>query len=103
MPLYEYACSQCGVHTEVMQRVDAPPLAACPSCGGPVRKVFAPPALQFKGSGWYITDYARAGNGSKRQEESKGGEGSNGSASSSTKSTDQGSSTGTTAGSSDKG
>lgn len=63
MPLYEYACDSCGSHTEVMQRVGAPPLAACPQCGGPVQKVLAPPALQFKGSGWYITDYARRGNG----------------------------------------
>jgi len=64
MPLYEYACNSCGAHTEVMQKVGAPPLAACPSCGGPVQKVLAPPALQFKGSGWYVTDYGRGGNGS---------------------------------------
>jgi putative FmdB family regulatory protein len=67
MPLYEYACASCGVHTEVMQRVGAPPLASCPHCGGPVHKVLAPPALQFKGTGWYITDYARGGNGGKAE------------------------------------
>jgi putative FmdB family regulatory protein len=65
MPLYEYACDSCGAHTEIMQRVGAPPLAACPTCGGPVHKVLAAPALQFKGSGWYVTDYGRGGNGSR--------------------------------------
>ncbi|MGC8916430.1 MAG: FmdB family zinc ribbon protein [Thermoanaerobaculum sp.] len=69
MPLYEYACDQCGVRTEVMQKVGAPPLLACPHCGGPVHKVLAPPALQFKGSGWYVTDYARRGNGSSGRTE----------------------------------
>lgn len=64
MPLYEYACGSCGARTEVMQRVGAPPLLACPHCGGQVHKVLAPPALQFRGSGWYVTDYARKGNGS---------------------------------------
>lgn len=71
MPLYEYACGSCGSHTEVMQRVGAPPLAACPQCGGPVQKVLAPPALQFKGSGWYVTDYARRGNGTNGGTEAK--------------------------------
>lgn len=75
MPLYEYACKSCGAHTEVMQRVGAPPLASCPHCQGPVHKVLAPPALQFKGSGWYITDYARGGNGSSKAKGSSEKEG----------------------------
>ncbi|MGQ9496272.1 MAG: FmdB family zinc ribbon protein [Thermoanaerobaculaceae bacterium] len=65
MPLYEYACTSCGEHTEVVQKLHAAPLVACPRCGGAVRKVLAPPALQFKGSGWYVTDYGRGGNGRK--------------------------------------
>lgn len=61
MPLYEYECDTCGHRVEVIQKyVDAPP-AACPKCGGPVHKLFSSPAIQFKGSGFYITDYARAG------------------------------------------
>jgi predicted nucleic acid-binding Zn ribbon protein len=45
----------------LIQKVNDPPLPACPSCGGPVAKLLSPPGLQFKGSGWYITDYARKG------------------------------------------
>lgn len=65
MPLYEYVCTSCGEHMELLQKLHAAPLAACPHCGGAVRKVLAPPALQFKGSGWYVTDYRRGGNGPK--------------------------------------
>jgi putative FmdB family regulatory protein len=59
MPIYEYACSRCGRHIEVLQKVSAPPPKICRSCGGALRKVISAPALQFKGSGWYVTDYAR--------------------------------------------
>ena len=62
MPLYEYQCRQCGELSEVMQRVSDPPLASCPSCA---------PAFQFKGSGWYVTDYARKGGGEKATEKPK--------------------------------
>lgn len=58
MPLYEYECSDCGHRTEVIQRVSDPPLAECPECGGAVRRLLSAPAVQFKGSGWYVTDYA---------------------------------------------
>ncbi|HEY7214771.1 MAG TPA: FmdB family zinc ribbon protein, partial [Thermoanaerobaculia bacterium] len=58
MPLYEYQCLQCGKRTEVLQRLDEAPLAACPQCGGEVKKLISSPAFQFKGSGWYVTDYA---------------------------------------------
>jgi putative FmdB family regulatory protein len=58
MPLYEYECLKCGRRTELLQRHGEPPLAACPECAGEVRKLISTPAFQFKGSGWYVTDYA---------------------------------------------
>jgi putative FmdB family regulatory protein len=61
MPLYEYQCDQCGHRFEVIQKFSDTPIAVCPSCGGPVQKLPSSPAIQFKGSGFYITDYARAG------------------------------------------
>ena len=61
MPLYEYKCSKCGTAFEVIQKIAEPPMKKCPQCGGSVKKVISAPALQFKGSGWYITDYARKG------------------------------------------
>jgi putative FmdB family regulatory protein len=60
MPLYEYACDACGGRFERIQKFSDPPVAECPTCGGAVRKLISSPAIQFKGSGWYITDYARA-------------------------------------------
>jgi putative FmdB family regulatory protein len=62
VPLYEYECPEDGVF-EQMQKFSDPPVAACPKCGGPVEKLLSAPAIQFKGSGWYITDYARKGKG----------------------------------------
>jgi putative FmdB family regulatory protein len=62
MPLYEYQCTACAQRTEVLQRFDDAPLAACPACGGAVKKLVSSPAFQFKGSGWYVTDYARSSN-----------------------------------------
>jgi putative FmdB family regulatory protein len=65
MPLYEYRCDACEHQFEVIQRFSDDPIAICPSCGGgPVAKLLSSPAIQFKGSGWYITDYARKGQGS---------------------------------------
>jgi putative FmdB family regulatory protein len=61
MPLYEYQCTECGKKTEVLQRYADAPLAACPACSGPVKKLISSPAFQFKGTGWYVTDYARKG------------------------------------------
>jgi putative FmdB family regulatory protein len=62
MPLYEYRCESCDHRFEVIQRYSDDPIAVCPSCGkGPVVKLLSSPAIQFKGSGWYITDYARKG------------------------------------------
>ena len=59
MPLYEYACTQCGQHVEKIQKFSDPPLIKCEKCGGRLKKVLSSPAIQFKGSGWYVTDYAR--------------------------------------------
>lgn len=58
MPIYEYECLQCGKRTELLQRMNEAPMATCPQCGGEVRKLISAPAVQFKGSGWYVTDYA---------------------------------------------
>lgn len=60
MPLYDYRCDSCGEMTEVLQHFDAAPLAECPKCGGSVTKMPSAPALQFKGTGWYVTDYGRS-------------------------------------------
>jgi putative FmdB family regulatory protein len=59
MPLYEYKCSQCGYEFEVVQKSGAQPPKKCPKCSGPLRKLPSAPAIQFKGSGWYITDYSK--------------------------------------------
>jgi putative FmdB family regulatory protein len=60
MPLYEYLCEACGQRFELIQKFSDPAPDACPKCGkGPVERQLSSPAIQFKGSGWYITDYAR--------------------------------------------
>lgn len=61
MPLYEYECESCGNRFEVIQRFSDQPLTSCQHCGGTLRKLLSAPAIQFKGSGWYVTDYARKG------------------------------------------
>jgi putative FmdB family regulatory protein len=61
MPLYEYLCDACAHRFEVIQKFSDPPIEVCPTCGGVVAKLLSSPAIQFKGSGWYITDYARSG------------------------------------------
>src|SRR5258708_12325591 len=60
MPIYEYQCTKCNDRTEVIQKFTDPPYAACEKCGGEVRKLMSAPAIQFKGSGFYKTDYASA-------------------------------------------
>ena len=59
MPLYEYQCQQCGTRTEALQNFGAPPLTTCEACGGELKRLLSAPAVQFKGAGWYVTDYAR--------------------------------------------
>ncbi len=58
MPLYEYACQKCGERIEIIQKLSDPPYSHCPKCGGEMRKLISSPAIQFKGSGFYKTDYA---------------------------------------------
>jgi putative FmdB family regulatory protein len=94
MPLYEYQCETCEHRFEKIQKFTDPPPDKCPKCGGAVRKLFSSPAIQFKGSGFYITDYAKksadgADSGSSEKKE-KGGTESVKSDSGSTK-TDSGS------------
>lgn len=59
MPLYEYQCQQCGRRIEKIQSFSAEPLTTCEVCGGALEKLISAPAIQFKGSGWYVTDYAK--------------------------------------------
>ena len=69
MPIYEYECRKCKAHTEVMQKVSDKPLTKCRKCGGRLEKLISASAIQFKGSGWYVTDYA--GKKAETKEESK--------------------------------
>ena len=61
MPVYEYECQQCNQVTEAMQKFSDPPLTKCPHCAGRLRKMISQSAFHLKGSGWYVTDYARKG------------------------------------------
>ena len=58
MPLYEYQCKKCKHKFEKIQKFSDPPVRKCPECGGPVEQLLHAPAVQFKGTGWYVTDYA---------------------------------------------
>ena len=72
MPIYEYECRKCKAHTEAFQKVTDKPLTKCPKCGGRLDKRISAPAIQFKGSGWYVTDYAgKATKGSDSESEAK--------------------------------
>lgn len=64
MPLYEYECKACHQRTEKIQSFNAPPEKVCPKCGGELERVISAPALQFKGAGWYVNDYAKGSGGS---------------------------------------
>jgi len=84
LPLYEYRCRKCGKRFEKIQKFQDPPVSRCPDCGAAAERLLSAPAIQFKGSGWYVTDYARKDRGettktetgSERGEKasSKGGE-----------------------------
>ena len=63
MPLYEYRCLRCGAHFEKIRKFSDPPIQTCETCGGRLEQLLSSPAIQFKGSGWYITDYARKSSG----------------------------------------
>ena len=77
MPLYEYQCKKCGHRFEKIQKFSDKPIKKCPECGGLVEQLLTAPAVQFKGSGWYVTDYAKKSHapssesGSKDSKESK--------------------------------
>lgn len=71
MPIYEYLCSQCDERHEIIQRISDDPLTHCPKCGGEMRKLISSPAIQFKGSGFYKTDYASSGSRGSSSSESK--------------------------------
>src|ERR1700674_696708 len=72
MPLYEYECDACGHRFEVIQKFSDPPVETCPSCGHKVRKLQSAPAFQFKGTGWYVTDYAKTGNAAESKASKEG-------------------------------
>ncbi|MGA2904399.1 MAG: zinc ribbon domain-containing protein [Candidatus Korobacteraceae bacterium] len=77
MPLYEYQCKKCHSLTERIQKFSDPPLTICPHCGGEVEQLLSAPAVQFKGSGWYATDYAtKSYKDSASKDSAKGGNGS---------------------------
>ena len=71
MPLYEYECGSCGHRFETIRKFSDPPIDTCPRCGQSVRKLQASPAIQFKGSGWYVTDYARKESSAKAKSEAE--------------------------------
>ncbi len=68
MPIYEYRCKKCGKQIEVLLRSSDKPPTRCRECGGRLEKLISPPAIQFKGEGWYITDYARKGSVAEKVE-----------------------------------
>jgi putative FmdB family regulatory protein len=65
MPLYDYLCESCGERTEILQRFNDLPEVACPKCGAPMRRLPSAPSFQFKGSGFYLTDYAKKSGGTE--------------------------------------
>jgi len=74
MPIYEYKCLSCGAHIEKIQKTTDDPLTICESCGGELAKQWSLSGFQFKGDGWYVTDYAGKKNGGSTEEKSSGGE-----------------------------
>jgi putative FmdB family regulatory protein len=71
MPIYEYSCKKCGAHMEVMQKISDKPLARHAKCGGKLEKEWSRTGFQFKGSGWYVTDYAGKKSEAKESKETK--------------------------------
>ena len=70
MPIYEYECKKCKAHVEAFQKVSDKPLTKCRKCGGKLERKISAPAIQFKGSGWYVTDYAKTTKSEKSESES---------------------------------
>ncbi len=80
MPTYEYTCKNCGHTFDVVQSMNDEPLTVCPVCGGELRKVFAPPAIAFKGSGFYATDHGKSKKADEKPAEKTGDKGDKGAA-----------------------
>src|ERR1700730_2819863 len=72
MPLYEYECKKCHHRFERIQKFSDPHVKKCPDCGGPIEQVISAPAVQFKGSGWYVTDYAKKSSAASSSNSSNG-------------------------------
>jgi putative FmdB family regulatory protein len=72
VPLYEYQCGRCG-RFEVIRKFSDEPLTVCPTCGQEIQKLLSAPAIQFKGTGWYITDYARKSSGGDKSKDGGAG------------------------------
>ncbi len=73
MPLYEYECKKCHHRFERIQKFSDPHVKKCPDCKGPVEQVVSAPAVQFKGSGWYVTDYPKKSSGSSSSSNGESG------------------------------
>ncbi len=71
MPLYEYECAKCKQRFERIEKFSDPPVKTCPQCNGPVSRLVCSSALQFKGSGWYVTDYARKDSGGQESKKER--------------------------------
>lgn len=103
MPIYEYRCRSCG-DFEYTQRISEPPLTRCPHCGGKVHRLISQTSFVLKGSGWYVTDYARkGGDGERRRESSAGGDGKGGGSGTEAKSSEKGAPASASPASSDSG
>jgi putative FmdB family regulatory protein len=73
VPLYEYQCQKCKKRSERIEKLNGPYLKKCPHCGGDVERLMSAPAIQFKGSGWYVTDYGKSSSGGGSSEKSESG------------------------------
>ena len=78
MPNYEYLCKKCGHRFEQIRKFSDKQLRKCPECGGVIEQVISAPAVQFKGSGWYVNDYPKKGAGSAASSASSSSEGDSG-------------------------
>jgi putative FmdB family regulatory protein len=72
MPIYEYECQKCNTHVEAFQKLSDKPLTKCRKCGGRLERMVSAPAIQFKGTGWYVTDYSGKGKAGKEKTEKDG-------------------------------
>lgn len=86
MPLYEYECSKCHKHIERIENLNGPSIKKCPTCGGKLERLISAPAIQFKGTGWYVTDYSHKSSGGIEPPAKKSSDGGGDSEKSSSKS-----------------